>query len=58
VKKEAAAANADFASSNSEMNTLEAQIRNTVVKYQKVAIDSNKKNLAGAVRGILTAFGK
>jgi chromosome segregation ATPase len=58
VKKEVAAANADFASSNTEMNALEAQIRNTVVKYQKVALDSNKKNLADAVRGILTAFGK
>ena len=58
VKKEVAAANADFASSNNEMNALEAQIRNIVVKYQKVAIDSNKKNLADAVRGILTAFGK
>lgn len=58
VKKEVDAAKAEINSSNAELNALEAQIRSAVVKYQKVALDSNKKDVADAAREIITAFGK
>jgi len=58
VKKEVEAAKAELNSTNGEMNALEAQVRATSVKYQKIAIDSNKKDVADAARGIVTFFGK
>ena len=57
VKKEVAAAKAGLTSTNNELNTLEAQIRSAVVNYQKTAIDMDKKEIAGAVRGFLGVFG-
>ena len=58
VKKEVDAAKAGLTSTNTELNTLEAQIRAIIVKYQKTALDMDRKEIAAAVRGFLTVFGK
>jgi archaellum component FlaC len=57
VKKEIDAAKAGLGASNNELNALEGQIRATVVKYQKVALDMDRKEIADAVRGFLACFG-
>lgn len=49
---------AGLASSNQELNTLEAQIRGIFAKYQKTALDMNRNDIADAVRSFLNAFGK
>ena len=58
VKKEIDAAKAGLTSTNNELNTLEAQIRSAVINYQKTAIDMDKKEIADAVRGFLSVFGR
>jgi archaellum component FlaC len=57
VKKEVEAAKAGMNSTNNELNTLEAQIRSIVVGYQKTAIEMDKREIADAVRGVLSSFG-
>lgn len=58
VKKEVDAAKAGMNSANSELNSLEAQIRAVIVKYQATALDMDRKDIADAVRGFLHVFGK
>jgi len=49
--------NSRLASFNAELNGLEDQIRSAVMKYQKAALDINRKDTADAVRGFLKVFG-
>jgi len=49
--------NSKLATFNAELNKLEEQIRVTVVKYQKTALDMNRSDIADAVRGFLKVFG-
>lgn len=58
VKKAAAAAQAAMASSNNEMNATEAQMRATVINYQKTALDMDRKDIADEVRGLIVSFGR
>jgi len=58
VKKEVDTANAALAKANADMNTAEAQIRSTVVKYEKAAFDIGKREIADGVRKLLIEFGK
>jgi chromosome segregation ATPase len=58
VKAALDAANAGLNRANSELVALEAQIRNAVVAYQKVAISMNRKDIADAVRKLSADFGK
>jgi DNA repair exonuclease SbcCD ATPase subunit len=56
VKKEVDAAKAGLNSTNAELNSLEAEIRAVNVKYQKTALDMDRKDIADAVRKFLTVF--
>ena len=57
VKKAVDAAKSGLNSSNTELNALEGQIRSIIVKYQKTALDMDRKEIADAVRGFVTLFG-
>jgi chromosome segregation ATPase len=58
VKAAVDAANAGLTRANADLVTLEAQIRNSVVAYQKVALSMNRKDIADAVRKLSADFGK
>jgi SMC interacting uncharacterized protein involved in chromosome segregation len=49
--------NSKLAGLNTELNGLENQIRSAAVKYQKAALDMNRKDIADAARGFLKVFG-
>ncbi len=48
---------AEMSSANSELNSLEAQIRSAVVNFAGVAISKNKPDAAKAVKAVLKVFG-
>lgn len=58
AKKAVDAAKAGMNSTNAELNNLEGQMRAINAKYQKVALDMSRKDIADGVRGFLAIFGK
>jgi hypothetical protein len=56
VHKEITAANDGLKSTNAELNSLEAEVRAAIVRYEKTALDMNRKDIADKVRKYLTVF--
>ena len=56
IKKDLTAAKAAMASTNTQMNALEGEIRKAVGSYNATATDMNRQDIASAVRGFLAAF--